>query len=206
MEIADKSSPFSFRLDAAPLRRALPEEVRSERGVPMARHILLNGFNTGVRKLSLFFGYLGSICMCLMAIIVTVDVTGRFLFNKPLRGGIEIVEELMVCVIFLMLAYVTEAEKHIRVDIFISLMEQKVPRISRLITFVFDLLILFVLAILTWQGFTGAVKAIGSGEVTDSLQIPHYPFRFVLTAGFAAAFLSLLSKRIRKLIDFRKGK
>jgi len=82
--------------------------------------MIFNGFSTGVRKVALFFGYLGSIAMCLMAVIVTVDVSGRFLFNKPLRGGIEIVEELMVCVIFLMLAYVTEKEKHIKVDIFIS--------------------------------------------------------------------------------------
>jgi len=172
----------------------------------MARHMIFNGFSTGVRKLSLFFGYLGSIAMCLMAVIVTIDVTGRFLLNKPLRGGIEIVEELMVCVIFLMLAYVTETEKHIKVDIFISLMEQKVPRISRMISFVFDMLMLFVLAILTWQGFNGTLKAMGSGEVTDSLRIPHYPFRFVLTAGFAAAFLSLLSKQVSKFLDHRKGK
>jgi len=172
----------------------------------MTRHMIFNGFNTGVRKAALFFGYLGSTAMCLMAIIVTIDVTGRFLFNKPLRGGIEIVEELMVCVIFLMLAYVTETEKHIKVDIFISLMEQKVPRISRIISFVFDMLMLFVLTILTWQGFNGALKAMGSGEVTDSLQIPHYPFRFVLTAGLAVAFLSLLSKRIHQFLNQQKGR
>jgi len=172
----------------------------------MERHMIFNGFSTGVRKVSLFFGYLGSIAMCLMAIIVTIDVTGRFLFNKPLRGGIEIVEELMVCVIFLLLAYVTETEKHIKVDIFISLIEQKVPRLSRMISFVFDMLMLFVLAILTWQGFRGGLQAMGSGEVTDSLQIPHYPFRFVLMAGFAAAFLSLLFKRIHKLLAQQKGR
>jgi TRAP-type C4-dicarboxylate transport system permease small subunit len=171
----------------------------------MAGHSIFRGFSAGVRKTALLFGYFGSVAMCLMAVIVTVDVTGRFLFNKPLRGGIEIVEELMVCVIFLMLAYVTEAEKHIKVDIFISLMEQKAPRLSRIISFVFDLLILLVLAMLTWQGFNGGLKAMGSGEVTDSLHIPHYPFRFVLTAGFAAAFLSLLSKLIRKFADPRKG-
>jgi TRAP-type C4-dicarboxylate transport system permease small subunit len=172
----------------------------------MARHMIFNGFSAGVRKVALFFGYLGSIAMCLMAIIVTIDVTGRFLFNKPLRGGIEIVEELMVCVIFLLLAYVTETEKHIKVDIFISLMEQKAPRLSRLISFVFDMLMIFVLAILTWQGFRGGLQAMGSGEVTDSLQIPHYPFRFVLMAGCAAAFLSLLFKQIHNLLAQRKGR
>ena len=172
----------------------------------MARHMIIDGLKVGVRKTALLFGYLGSISMCLMAAIVTIDVTGRFLFNKPLRGGIEIVEELMVCVIFLMLAYVTETEKHIKVDIFISLMEQKTPRVSRVISFVFDMLMLLMLALLAWQGFNGSLKAMGSGEVTDSLQIPHYPFRFVLTAGLAIAFLSLLSKRIHRFLDPEKGK
>ena len=171
----------------------------------MRRRSVLNAIGNGIRRIGNCFGYLGAVAMCLMAVIVTIDVTGRYFFNHPLKGGTELVEVLMVCVIFFMFAYVTEAEKHIKVDVFISFMERKTPRLLWFISLIFDILVIFVLALLTRQGFIGILKAMGSGEVTDSLEIPHYPFRFVLTAGFAVAFLASVSKLIHKLFDKQKG-
>ena len=167
---------------------------------------LFYGFRTIVRKTAHFFGYLGILAMGLMATIVTIDVTGRFLFNKPLKGGIELVEELMVCVIFLMLAYVTEAERHIKVDVFIGLLERGAPRLLKAIHFAFDMLIIFILALLAWEGFSGSLYAMGSGEVTDSLRIPHYPFRFIMTAGFVVSFLALLSQRLYTCFNAKEKK
>jgi len=39
---------------------------------------------------------------------------------------------------------VTEAEKHIQVNEFVSLLKQRMPRLSRMLSFVFDMLTVFV--------------------------------------------------------------
>lgn len=164
----------------------------------VVQYPILRGITSFVRKLTSFLGYVGSVAMFLMAVIVTIDVSGRFLFDKPFPGSAELVEQLMVCVIYPMLAYVTEKERHIKVDVFINLMERKVPRFLNVVHFIFDILVIFILALLTWEGFVGGLESISSGEVTDILRIPNYPFRFILTAGFAVTFLAMLMKRIVK--------
>ena len=157
-----------------------------------ARHAL----NNGIEAASRYFRYLGYIAMSVIALVVTVDVLGRSIFNRPIRGGPEIVELVMVLAIFFMLPHVTGAGEHITMDAFVSLIPQRVRRVTSV---VFDIVILSMLALLTWQAFAGAFFAKNFNSITATLSIPHYPFRFVLAAGFALAFLTFLLRLARNL-------
>ena len=143
--------------------------------------------------------------MAVMAITVTGDVMGRFLFGKPFPGGPEMVEQFMVCTIYFMLPYVTKEDKHIKVDIFVSKLSRAAPRLQWATAFIFDSIMLVLLAFLAWQGFAGSIDAVRSGEVTDTLSIPHYPFHILLAIGFTLAFLSFLMKLAHSLTLKWKG-
>ncbi len=158
-----------------------------------------------IESASRYYGRLGCAAMAIMAITVTTDVMGRFLLGKPFPGGPEMVEQFMVCTIYFMLPHVTKEDKHIRVDIFVSKLSRVAPRLQCATAFIFDIIILVLLAFLAWQGFAGSIDALRSGEVTDTLSIPHYPFHILLAVGFTLAFLSFLMKFAQGLVLKLKG-
>ena len=67
---------------------------------------------------------LGCLVLILMMVII-VDVVGRFVFNKPLPGGVEISMLLFVWVIFLPLAYVLFEGNHVRLTLFLVRLPQR---------------------------------------------------------------------------------
>ena len=156
-------------------------------------------FTGCVEAASKYYRYLAYISMSFMAIVVSIDVLGRFLFNRPLAGGPEIVEELMVCVIFFMFPYVIGVDRHIKVDVIVDQLKRFTPRLQWFLAVAFDLIIFIMLAFLTWEGFWGVIGAYHSGEVTDNLLIPHYPFRIILTVGFFIGFFTFLLRFVQDI-------
>ena len=148
-----------------------------------------------------YCAYLGCFSIVLMAVNITLDVCGRFFLNIPLPGGPEMVEQLMVCVIYLFLPYVTDKKMHISADVFVSFLSAKVPRIHLFIGFSWEIIAIFILAMLAWQGFLGGLDALKSGEATGTLYIPQFPFRFILAVGF---FLSFFTAFVNFIVE-RKG-
>lgn len=146
-----------------------------------------------------YFCYLGYVAIALMAISITFDVSSRFL-NYPFTGGPEIVEQLMVLVVFFVLPYVSMVEGHIKVDFLISYLNRKMPRLQKLFNGIFELLMTIMISFLAWESWLGSYTALQSGECSDALRIPNYPFRIVLAIGFSLTFFSLFLKLIHKLI------
>jgi len=165
----------------------------------MLGYSVRHALSSGIEATSKYYRYLGYVSMCAMSLIVTVDVSGRYLFNKPLRGATELVEELMVCCIFFILPHVTGVDRHIKVDVFVSGIARMAPRSQRITSVAFDIIMLVILALLAWRGFIGTVVALHSGEITEQLQIPHYPFWIVMAVGFSLAFFTLLVRFTRDL-------
>ena len=158
-------------------------------------------FSNGIEAIMKYFMYLGWVATAIMALTVSTDVIGRYVFEKPLLGGAEIVELLMTCCVLCVLPYVTKERRHIVVDI---LSIRLTPRTQRILAFVSDFLMLVVLAFLTWQGFVGTMSSIYSGECTQALRIPVWPFNLILALGFILAFLSLLMNIIDNFISERR--
>lgn len=52
-----------------------------------------------------------------MMLLITIDVGGRYLFNRPLVGSQEIVEMLMIVTVFFGLSYTQKHYGHVGVDL-----------------------------------------------------------------------------------------
>jgi len=61
----------------------------------------------------------GVFFLFVMMMITVLDVTGRFLFNLPVTGSIEITGYLLLLTVFLGIPYASARGQHIRID-FIS--------------------------------------------------------------------------------------
>jgi len=150
---------------------------------------------TGLNELS---GYV----LFFMMLMITVDVTGRYLFASPIPGTLEFTEFLMVFVVFFSLAYVQLHKRHICVE----LLTQRLPRRAADGLAIVTLLIAALFfGLMAWQSWVYAASAFEYREASEGLiQIPIYPPKFAIPFGSAIMVLQLLrdaADRFRHLVS-----
>lgn len=129
----------------------------------------------------------------LMMSITVSDVLLRYLARKPIIGGTELVELLMVS-FGLGWAYCTVQKVHIRADFLVA----RLPQIIRQgIEKIWDLLALIVVVLLAWRFLREALWAIRNKEVTAVLNIPMYPAWVLFTICFCFLGMSIGWKLIQ---------
>ncbi len=113
-----------------------------------------------------------SIALFFMMALTFVDVIGRYLFNSPVVGGLELTEFSMAIVIFLGLVLLTSDEGHVTVDLLDSFIPDKVKVIQKVII---NLLNLIVMGVISWQLWIKAKDFAEYGDRTEFLMIPLSP-------------------------------
>ena len=144
-----------------------------------------------------------SISLFLLAALMfltAADVTGRS-FGNPIRGAYQISEILQVAVICLAWPLTTSAMGHVRLDLLVSRFS---PWLQNKIDFLTTFLSLLVFVIITWQGVVLARRTIELGDLIAIIDIPLYPFVFVIPVG---AFLNclVLLIQLRNLLKEARG-
>ncbi|MDA0706370.1 MAG: TRAP transporter small permease [Proteobacteria bacterium] len=133
-----------------------------------------------------------------LAVLIIIDVCGRYFFNTPLIGTAEIIKNSVVAIAFLQLPLAIDRGGMLKTTL---LLDYAAPRVSRCLqVFGYLLGFLFFLAIAysSWQPFIDAWQ-INEYEGEGALRVPTYPVRFllVLTCGFAAlVYLRLIYREI----------
>jgi TRAP-type C4-dicarboxylate transport system permease small subunit len=107
--------------------------------------------------LAIFGGLLG----CAMAALVTISVTGRYLFNRPVPGDYDIVAILCGCAIFAFLPYCQLQRGNVLVDFFTV---RAPPRARSILDAIGKLLYLAAAAMFTWRLYYGALEMRQSSE------------------------------------------
>ncbi len=84
--------------------------------------------------------YLSSLVTLFLTIMIVVDVTGRYFFNKPLPATWEIGELCMPYIVFFPFAYALARGNHVRVGLIKNLFSTQVQKIFEIITDIISLL------------------------------------------------------------------
>jgi TRAP-type C4-dicarboxylate transport system permease small subunit len=134
------------------------------------------------RQVDAVLGVAASILLVGMMTLTFVDVVARYLFNRPIRGGFEITELLLLVLIFAGLPLVSHADEHVTMDF----IDRILPRRARVAWLRFmHLAIAAIMAFFTWQVWIKAGKIAGYGDTTDVLRIAVGPFVYFMTAMMA---------------------
>ena len=95
--------------------------------------------------------------------IMTYEVVARYVFSRPTYWALEIVSYLLVATAALGMGYVMQRNGHVAVDV----VERRLPRLGRAITYRLTLLIAAVFAlVLVWAGIDQTRHAYKLGEVS----------------------------------------
>lgn len=138
---------------------------------------------------------IASVLVLIIMLLTVADVTGRYLFNFPIQGTIDIASALLVASTLLTLAYIQHKDKHIYVDFIVTRVPPKVRHTMEL----FALIIFFLIAAIgAWRCAPDMVMSWQTGEATSGIiEIPYAPLRTVVFFSFVLLTLCLLIQLIQ---------
>lgn len=132
-----------------------------------------------------------SIILFLMMILTVTDVIGRKLFSHSVTGAVELTEFMLVILVFFSLARCEAKDGHVKVDL---IMSQFGGRVQAAVDMVTQFVGFLLCGLITWSTVIYAGKMCASGEVSQDLWIPKYPFVYVVALGCGVLALTLLIK------------
>ena len=119
-----------------------------------------------------------AILFCMMT-LTFVDVVLRYVFNRPLRGGFEVTELMLLALIFAGLPLVTHAGEHVTMDLIDRWLG---ARARNALTRLMEAVSAALMFALTWFMWIKATRIAGYGDTTDVLRIAVGPFVYFMVA------------------------
>ncbi len=136
--------------------------------------------------LEIVLGVTSAVVLFLMMMVTTVDVFGRYLFNKPLNGGFEITEMMLAALIYCGLPLVSQRREHIVIDTFDPMMS---ARLKRALDVIAEIICSVTLAGLGYLIFQRAARVASFGDTTNVLRLPLAPVAYLMGTMIVIAAL-----------------
>jgi TRAP-type C4-dicarboxylate transport system permease small subunit len=146
-----------------------------------------------IKTISQGLNYLGTTVLVAMMLLTVADVSMRYVLSLPILGSTELTEYMIVCVVFLGLAWCAIKERHIKVDLVVSRFS---PRLQASVKSITLFLGLGICALTTWRSFLEAIDALNSRRASPLLTVPAYPFYLVFSLGFAILCLVMITQLV----------
>jgi TRAP-type C4-dicarboxylate transport system permease small subunit len=152
------------------------------------------GFGEGGRRAfdraaEAVLGALTAAVLFVMMVLTCVDVIGRYVFNRPVPGALEIIEILVAATVFCALPLVTLREEHVTVDLLDAVVPDWLLRLQHVAAYLASAIVAGVLA---WQLLVRANRMMGYGDTTAVLKITLYPLTYFMFAAAVAVALAFL--------------
>ena len=142
----------------------------------------------------------GAIALGLMAVVLGVGIVSRYVFGYLIPGIYDIVQLLLVWVVFLSLSFTQKENRHIRVEIILRYLSERKRLYLDLAAMSFGCLLCVIMsyqaAKLAWSSLT--ILEYWPGL----LRVPIYPSKIALFLGilaFAIRFLLEIINTVQKL-------
>ena len=147
------------------------------------------------RRVEALLGVAASIILLAMMLLTFVDVVGRYVFNRPVRGAFEVTELMLVVLIFAGLPLVSWADEHALMDFVDRLLGARAQRgLERAV----QLVCAAVMFLLTWLMWRKADRIWAYGDATDVLRILYGPFVYFMAITLAFAGVIHLYKVVER--------
>jgi TRAP-type C4-dicarboxylate transport system permease small subunit len=154
----------------------------------------------GLQGLSRVAAIIAAIVLAVMMLLTVADVCGRYFFNSPVKGTWEVVGLLLVCAGTWGLGYCQAQKSHISVTVLIERFSLRVQTIIRSVAYLVGLA---GFSLICWRMFVMAKKYffLPRGNVTDTLEIPYFPFMLALSIGAGIMALILIVDLVHSLTE-----
>jgi TRAP-type C4-dicarboxylate transport system permease small subunit len=140
-------------------------------------------------------GILGMVALAMM-LVTTIDVTGRYIFNAPMPGTLEVTELLLALMVFGAAPLVAADRSHITTDLLESSIRGRFRQVRDVGVALISCL---ACAVLGWQLLLQAAEMSSMSGSTPMLAIPIGPVLYFSAAMCAACVLIALLQAVQSL-------
>ena len=124
-----------------------------------------------------------------LMLFAVVQVVGRKVFNAPVFGYIDWVEQIMVLFAFIGVAYCQREGGHVRMELIIAGFRRRLLWLVEVVGVVVGL---FIIGILIFTSFDHFMRAYEIGDSTINADLPVWPAKLVIPIAFVSLWLRLL--------------
>jgi TRAP-type C4-dicarboxylate transport system permease small subunit len=150
---------------------------------------------------------IGALIVLGMVIIVNIDVFGRWLWNSPLSGTLELTEMGIVAVVYLQLAHTIRVKRLTRSDAFLNLLSKmRTQTVTQIFRMVFNLVGALILGIITLGQYPRLIDAWSNNYYKGNIGIftaPTWPLEGIMLLGAAAASVQFLILARRNFVALK---
>ncbi|GAA6167484.1 TRAP transporter small permease subunit [Sessilibacter corallicola] len=140
-------------------------------------------------KLEAFLNLIGGLAIFLIVLLAVANILGRKLFDTPVNGYIDWMEQFMAFFAFLGISYCQRFGGHIRMDIVVG----KLSRRWLWLTEAFSCLLMFGISlILVFGAYSHFERAYVNGDSSFDIGLPTWPSKLVVPVMLAILCLRLL--------------
>ncbi|MBW2030978.1 MAG: TRAP transporter small permease [Deltaproteobacteria bacterium] len=159
-------------------------------------------FHSLAHPSALVLNYLAATALVFLMILTGIDVTMRYVFNAPIPGSFEITQYVLPVVIAFGMAKCSLENGHVSVELLISRLPGRMRAFMKSIAY---LLFTVLYGLITWQSLLRALGMKQTGQTSEVLAIPVYPFVLTVTVGSAVLCLTTIKDFFQYLFEaFKK--
>ncbi|MFW6206597.1 MAG: TRAP transporter small permease [Gemmatimonadota bacterium] len=118
------------------------------------------------------------VTMPALVVLVSLDVTLRYVFNAPLQWARDVNGLLLLITIFTALPHAWDRTYHIRMEVFYSRFSERKQRVADVLSSLAGVIFFGMMAV---QGARFVPFMIRTGETGEDLELPLWPFMAVLS-------------------------
>mgnify|MGYP000029367884 CR=1 FL=1 len=160
---------------------------------------LISRLDHSLLRIERVFVLVAGIFAFMLMFLAVISVTGRNLFNEPLRGYVDWIETLMPLIAILGVSYVQREGGHIRMDILIGQLKGRPLWLAEFVTTLAIFLVIAALVYGTWAHFDRSFdlsKPLWSRDSTIDIGLPLWPAKLVVPVAFFVMSLRLILQLI----------
>ena len=162
---------------------------------------MIKSFDKFLEKIEDFLTSFAALAIFILMITATVQIVSGKILNMPIPGYIDFAEQSIAIFAFIAIAYCQRLGGHVRMEIFLSMLNGRSKWIAEAIQTAATILII---SILTYYSFKHFQRAWTIGDSTIDIQLPTWPSKLMIPIAFATLTLRLtvqFAGYIRLIID-----
>lgn len=147
-------------------------------------------------RLLRLIAYAGGLVLVGLMLLVIYEITMRYFYGRPFRGGYELTELAMSLIVAFGLPYTAIVRGHVSVDVFARWLDKPSMRWLNVLVQVAGAALL---ALVAWRAFSYAAGSLRWGELTNMMRIPKHPFQFAVAISAGLFSLVMLLEAAKTL-------
>ncbi|ARC88747.1 TRAP transporter small permease subunit [Rhodovulum sp. MB263] len=154
----------------------------------------LSRLDRGLYRLERRLALLAGLTVFVLMLLAVVSVGGRHLFNQPLPGSVDWIQQGMPLIAFLGIAYTQRDGGHIRMDILVARLSGRALWAAEALT---TLAMLVVMVLLVWGSFAHFQRSFDWGapmfsrDSSIDINLPLWPAKLLAPVAFSVLCLRL---------------